>query len=84
MLHGAVEVAAEAVLNEQGGEVEGPEHQLLQPPVLLAGLVALQQPGAGLAACGRLQNVIAQIENVDPMVELALAVSPCFDFLQFG
>ena len=26
MLHGAVEVAGEGVLNQQGGEVQGPEH----------------------------------------------------------
>ena len=26
MLHGAVEVAGEGVLDQQGGEVQGPEH----------------------------------------------------------
>ena len=30
MLHGAVEVAGEGVLDEEGGEVEGPQHQLLE------------------------------------------------------
>ena len=30
VLHGAVEVAGEGVLDEEGGEVEGPQHQLLE------------------------------------------------------
>ena len=76
MLHGAVKVAAEAVLDEQGGKVQGPEHQLLEAAVLVAGPVALQQPGAGLPPGGRFQDVIAQVKDVDPVVKLTLPVRP--------
>ena len=44
MLHGAVEVAGEAVLDEQGGEVERPQHELLEVPGRLPRLVAGQHP----------------------------------------
>ena len=73
MLHAAVQVAGEGVLDQQRGEVEGPQHQLFAPQGLRAGLVTGEDPGARGPHCGALQDLIAQVQDVDPVEELALA-----------
>ena len=73
MLHTAVEVAGEGVLDQQRGEVEGPQHQLFAPHGLRPGLVTGEDPGAGGPHCGTLQDLITEVQDVDPVEELALA-----------
>ena len=73
MLHTAVQVAGEGVLDEERGEVEGPEHQLFAPHGLRTWLITGEDPGAGGANCGALQDLITEVQDVDPVEELALA-----------
>ena len=70
MLHAGVEMSGEGVFNEEGGEVEGGQDQLLGPLGLLSWLVAGQDPGPWLPCCGCLKDVITEVENVNPVVKL--------------
>ena len=73
MLHTAVQVAGEGVLDEERGEVEGPEHQLFAPHSLRSRLITGKDPGAGCPDCGAFQDLITQVQDVDPVEELTLA-----------
>ena len=71
MFHAGVEVAGEEVLDQEGREVECPQHQLLRPLGLGPGLVAGQHPGPGLADRGGLEDFITEVENnINPVVQL--------------
>ena len=111
MLHRAVEVAGEGVLDQQGGEVQGPEHlgvrrynvNALTKELVTSSLRCLasspgwsqastHDPGALLVACKRfsmlffcnsvsvhlLQDVIAEVKDVDPVVKLTFACNTDF------
>ena len=73
MLHTAVQVAGEGVLYQERGEVECPQHQLLAPHGLRPGLVTGEDPGPGSPDCGALQDLITEVQDVDPVEELTLA-----------
>ena len=79
-------MSREGVLDEKRGEAQSPEHQVLH------GLIAAvdgQRPG-DVGFCGRrfgrpgggLQDFVADIEDVDPVEQLALAVRPRLDGLE--
>ena len=80
MLHAGVEVSGEGVLYQQGGEVQGPEDELLGPLGLGPGLVAGQDPGPRLTGCGGLEDLITEVEDVNPMIQLTF---PCSKSLEF-
>ena len=61
-------MSGEGMLDEQGGEVKGPQHQLLEVLCPGPGLVTGQHPGPRGADRGRLQDVITQVENVNPVI----------------
>ena len=75
MLHAGVKVSGEGVLYQQGGEVQGPEDELLGPLGLGPGLVTRQNPGPGLAGRGRLEDLITEVEDVNPVVQLTFTCS---------
>ena len=79
MLHAGVKVSGEGVLYQQGGEVQGPEDELLGPLGLGPGLVARQDPGPGLAGRGGLEDLIAEVEDVNPVIQLTFT---CGDKLE--
>ena len=99
MLHAGVEMSGEGVLYQQGGEVQGPQDELLGPLGLGPGLVAGQDPGPRLAGRGGLEDLIAEVEDVNPVIQLTftcsnnldsrshqlhkITVSPCFYTFQF-
>jgi len=76
VLHGAVEVAGEAVLDEQGGEVERPQHELLEVPGRLPRLVAGQHPRPRRVRGRLFEYIITEVEDIYPVVELAFPVCP--------
>ena len=73
MLHRGVEVSGEGVLDEQGGKVEGPQDQLLEVLCPLPWLVTGQHPGPRGADSGRLKDVITEVKNINPVVQLTLS-----------
>ena len=99
MFHAGIEMSREGVLYQQGGEVQGPEDELLCPLGLDLRLVTSEYPGAGLSGSGRLQDLIADIEDVDPVIQLTFTcrhqleghlflillhtIGPCFNTFQF-
>ena len=99
MLHAGVKVSGEGVLYQQGGEVQGPEDELLGPLGLGPGLITGQNPGPSLAGRGGLEDFIAEVEDVNPVIQLTftwsnnldsrshqlnkITVSPCFYTFQF-
>ena len=68
-------MSGEGVLYKQGGEVQGPEDELLGPLGLGPGLVAGQNPGSRLAGRGGLQDLIAEVEDVNPVIQLTFTWS---------
>ena len=70
MLHAGVEVSGEGVLYQQGGEVQGPEAELLGLLRRGPGLVAGQNPGARLTVRGGLEDLITEVEDVNPVIQL--------------
>ena len=75
MLHAGVEVSGEGVLYQQGGEVQGPEDELLGLLGLGPGLVAGQNPGARLTVRGGLEDLITEVEDVNPVLQLTCTCS---------
>ena len=80
MLHAGVEVSGEGVLYQQGGEVQGPEDELLGPLGLGPGLVAGQDPGPCLTGCGGLEDLITEVEDVNPVIQLTFTCSKSLEF----
>ena len=80
MFHAGIEMSREGVLYQQGGEVQGPEDELLCPLGLDLRLVTSKYPGAGLSGRGRLEDLIADIEDVDPVIQLTFT---CINKLEF-
>ena len=80
MLHAGVEVSGEGVLYQQGGEVQGPEDELLGPLGLGPGLVAGQDPGPRLTGCGGLEDLITEVEDVNPVIQLTFTCSKSLEF----
>ena len=58
------------MLYQQGAEVKGPEDELLGPLGLGPGLVTRQHPGPGLAGRGGLEDLITEVEDVNPVIQL--------------
>ena len=80
MLHAGVEMSGEGVLYQQGGEVQGPQDELLGPLSLGPGLVAGQDPGSRLTGRGGLEDLIAEVEDVNPVIQLTFTCSNNLEF----
>lgn len=79
MLHAGVKVSGERVLYQQGGEVQGPEDELLGPLGLGPRLITGQNPGPSLAGRGGLEDLIAEVEDVNPVIQLTFTWSNNLD-----
>ena len=87
VLHRRVEVTRKGVLDQEGSEAQGPKDKVLHHPVVAG--IDCQGPRSvaiGGGGCrrprGAFQYFVADIEDVDPVEKLALAVGPGLDGLK--
>ncbi len=72
-------MTAKTVLDQERREVQRPQDELFE---LVVSAVDSQSPFVLRPGSGGLENLVAEVEHVDPVQELAFAVSPCFDSLE--
>lgn len=78
VLHRAVDVLGETVLDQQRGEDDDVDKQILV--LLVLGQVTGQRPLAVLLLVyAALHDRVEVVEHIDPMIELALAIVPALD-----
>lgn len=78
VLHRAVDVLGETVLDQQRGEDDDVDQQILV--LLVLGQVTGQRPLAVLLLVyAALHDRVEVVEHIDPMIELALAIVPALD-----